>query len=168
MPRLPARVLGRFALPKDAALDRGTGATRRSRTGDLLITNSFLGFSADVVGGSQNWLSMLGINSLRSLSFLQRRVEFLPVLQSWHTFGTHGILGGLVQIAVLRTLRPRTFSCYRGLCLPERSQYGAKDFPTGIALQSAPRRHNFRDLGAAGPAGTTRFPVHIESTILKP
>src|ERR1035441_9863585 len=84
-------------------------------------------------------------------------VEFLRVLRSWHTFGTHGLLGGLVQIAVSRTLRPRTFSCYRGLCLPERSQYGAKDFPTGIALQSAPRRHNFRDLGVAGPAGSTRF-----------
>jgi hypothetical protein len=35
-------------------------------------------------------------------------------------------------MAVSRTLRPRIFCCYRGLCLPERSRYGAKDFATGI------------------------------------
>jgi hypothetical protein len=67
----------------------GYGATRRDRTGDLLVTNPFLALSVDVARGCLCWLSVLRINALRRSSLLQRLAEFGRILSSRRTFGTH-------------------------------------------------------------------------------
>lgn len=57
---------------------------------------------------------------MRSLSFLQRRVEFLLVLQSWHTIGTHG----LPPIsAELEPVRPRQADARGVLAGIRKSKY---------------------------------------------